>query len=90
MDSGASTITEKEARRSQSLEAIKEEPPQVPAEADEAQQENTQEWKISKHELYIILSLTVINMVVALDASVIVTALNVSTSLNFKTCKPDI
>lgn len=35
------------------------------------------EWKIGRQELYIILSLTVINMVVALDSSIIITALKV-------------
>ncbi|KAI1870009.1 uncharacterized protein JN550_005599 [Neoarthrinium moseri] len=45
-------------------------------EADEAQRLSAEEWKIPKHELFIILSLMIINMVVALDASVIVTALS--------------
>jgi hypothetical protein len=36
-----------------------------------------EDWKISTHQLYIILSLTVINLVVALDATVVVTALSV-------------
>ncbi|KAK8134748.1 Efflux pump FUS6 [Apiospora sp. TS-2023a] len=38
------------------------------------------EWKIGKQELYIILSLTVINMVVALDSSIIITALKTMTA----------
>lgn len=38
---------------------------------------NEEEWKISTHQLCIILSLTIVNLVVALDATVIVTALSV-------------
>ncbi|KAH8197850.1 hypothetical protein TruAng_007997 [Truncatella angustata] len=45
-------------------------------EKGQVQQGGQEEWKISRHELFIILALTLINMVVALDASVIVTALN--------------
>lgn len=79
MESGANA-SGSDARESQSIEkqerSTNDSGPR--AEADEAQHEHTEDWTISKHELYIILSLTIINMVVALDASVIVTALNVS------------
>lgn len=49
----------------------------VDTEAQIAQQPVDQEWKIGRQELYIILSLTVINMVIALDSSIIITALKV-------------
>ena len=50
----------------------------VDTEAQVAQQPAAPEWEIGRQELYIILSLTVINMVVALDSSIIITALKVS------------
>ncbi|KAK6825652.1 major facilitator superfamily transporter [Apiospora arundinis] len=52
----------------------------VDTEAQVAQQPSAPEWKIGKQELYIILSLTVINMVVALDSSIIITALKTMTA----------
>ncbi|KAI4600375.1 hypothetical protein KJ359_000729 [Pestalotiopsis sp. 9143b] len=70
MESGANA-SGSDARESQSIEkqerSTNDSGPR--AEADEAQHEHTEDWTISKHELYIILSLTIINMVVALDAS---------------------
>ncbi|KAK7980158.1 GNAT family acetyltransferase [Apiospora arundinis] len=53
---------------------------EVDTEAQVAQQPSVPEWKIGKQELYIILSLTVINMVVALDSSIIITALKTMTA----------
>ncbi|KAK8107082.1 uncharacterized protein PG998_009095 [Apiospora kogelbergensis] len=52
----------------------------VDTEAQNSQQPVAQEWKIGRQELYIILSLTVINMVVALDSSIIITALKTMTA----------
>ncbi|KAF3025717.1 hypothetical protein E8E14_014248 [Neopestalotiopsis sp. 37M] len=77
MDTGA-TASGSDARGSHSIEKQHGTVADSPSgtEVDEAQHDNIEDWKISKHELYIILSLTIINMVVALDASVIVTALN--------------
>ncbi|KAK6844653.1 major facilitator superfamily transporter [Apiospora arundinis] len=53
---------------------------EVDTEAQVAQQPSVPEWKIGKQELYIILLLTVINMVVALDSSIIITALKTMTA----------
>ncbi|KAK6069010.1 efflux pump antibiotic resistance [Seiridium cupressi] len=75
MDSNAST-TENDDQGSHQSSVKHDGSSRSKPEADEAQREQTDDWKISKHQLYIILSLTIINMVVALDASVIVTALN--------------
>ncbi|KAK7948893.1 uncharacterized protein PG986_009779 [Apiospora aurea] len=51
----------------------------VDSESQVAQPPAAPEWKIGRQELYIILSLTVINMVVALDSSIIITALKTMT-----------
>ncbi|KAK9781112.1 putative Major facilitator superfamily (MFS) profile domain-containing protein [Seiridium cardinale] len=75
MDSNAST-TENDDQGSHQSSVEHNGSSRSNPEADEAQRQQTDDWKISKHQLYIILSLTIINMVVALDASVIVTALN--------------
>lgn len=77
MESSAST-TETDERGSGSIKRH-DLSPILGAQQDEynSGQDNPKDWRISRHELYIILSLTLINMVVALDASVIVTALNV-------------
>ena len=44
---------------------------------DEPKTRPAADWKISHNELLIIVSLSIINMVVALDSSIIVTALKV-------------
>lgn len=46
--------------------------------ANESKTRPAEDWKISRDELLIIVSLSIINMVVALDSSIIVTALRVS------------
>ncbi|ORY58731.1 major facilitator superfamily transporter [Pseudomassariella vexata] len=64
-------------RSSQSVEKLESHGDATePAREVEEQRQNPPEWRIAKHELLIILSLCIINMVVALDASIIVTALN--------------
>lgn len=85
MEPGASTDIGTEERRNKSISHVHALPHKdgSETEVDEAQVGKKDEWRISRHELYIILSLTVINMVVALDASVIVTALNVSCLYGF-------
>ncbi|KAK8086279.1 Efflux pump FUS6 [Apiospora phragmitis] len=52
---------------------------EVDTEAQVAQEPAVPEWQIGRQELHIILSLTVINMVVALDSSIIITALKTMT-----------
>ncbi|KAK8039713.1 Efflux pump FUS6 [Apiospora rasikravindrae] len=90
MEPALGTDMEAEERRSRSVEkassesaaAGQREPSheaEVDAEAQVAQTPTAPEWKIGRQELYIILSLTVINMVVALDSSIIITALKTMT-----------
>ena len=50
--------------------------------ADEPKTRPAADWKISRNELLIIVSLSIINMVVALDSSIIVTALKVSIGID--------
>ena len=47
---------------------------------DEAQQPLCEDWKPSNHEKAIIYTLAIISLLVALDASIIVTSLNLSAS----------
>ncbi|KAI0124958.1 major facilitator superfamily transporter [Xylariales sp. AK1849] len=64
-------------RSSQSVTSVKQVDEQGGyGEVDEALRDSVEDWKICRQELHIIVSLTIINMVVALDASVIVTALS--------------
>lgn len=50
--------------------------------ADKPKARPALDWKISRNELLVIISLSIINMVVALDSSIIVTALEVSSGVD--------